>query len=60
LTPVGRERLIEARPTHIEGVRRVFLSHLSADEQQALAECWAKLLPASEIEADAGCPASTA
>jgi DNA-binding MarR family transcriptional regulator len=59
LTPVGRERLIEARSTHIEGVRRVFLSHLSADEQQALAECWAKLLPASEVEADAGCPAST-
>jgi DNA-binding MarR family transcriptional regulator len=59
LTIAGRERLVEARPTHIEGVRRVFLSHLSAAEQQALAECWAKLLPASELEAGPACSEST-
>lgn len=59
LTTAGRERLVEARPTHIEGVRRVFLSHLSAAEQQALAACWAKLLPASELEAGPACAQST-
>ncbi|MBJ7343091.1 MAG: MarR family transcriptional regulator [Solirubrobacteraceae bacterium] len=56
LTVTGRERLAQARPTHLEGVRRVFLGHLSSAEQQALAVCWSKLLPASEVEAD--CPAS--
>jgi DNA-binding MarR family transcriptional regulator len=56
LTPAGRDLLNEARPTHIEGVRRVFLGHLSSAEQEALAECWSKLLPASEVEVD--CPAS--
>ena len=53
LTDAGRERLAEARPTHLEGVRRVFLGHLSAEEQQALADCWAKVLPAAQV-ADAG------
>lgn len=52
LTPAGRERLIAARPTHLEGVRRVFLSNLTASEQQALAECWAKILPANEVAVD--------
>jgi DNA-binding MarR family transcriptional regulator len=56
LTPAGRDLLNEARPTHIEGVRRVFLGHLSSAEQEALAECWSKLLPASEVAVD--CPAS--
>ncbi|MCX6370123.1 MAG: MarR family transcriptional regulator [Solirubrobacterales bacterium] len=37
LTDAGRERLAEARP----------------EEQQALADCWAKVLPAAEV-ADAG------
>ena len=54
LTVTGRERLAQARPTHLEGVRRVFLGHLSRAEQQALAVCWSKLLPASEVD----CPAS--
>ena len=53
LTQAGRERLSEARATHIEGVRRVFLGHLSAAEQQSLADCWAKVLPAAD--ADCGC-----
>ena len=39
LTVTGRERLAQARPTHLEGVRRVFLDHLSSAEQQALAVC---------------------
>jgi len=57
LTAAGHELLSAARPTHIEGVRRVFLSHLSSADQQALAECWSKLLPASDGEPD--CAAST-
>jgi len=55
LTDAGRGRLAEARPTHLEGVRRVFLGHLSAAEQDALAECWAKVLPASAVEDDGDC-----
>jgi DNA-binding MarR family transcriptional regulator len=55
LTDAGRGRLAEARPTHHEGVRRVFLGHLSAAEQDALAECWAKVLPASAVENDGEC-----
>jgi DNA-binding MarR family transcriptional regulator len=53
LTASGSERLSEARPTHIEGVRRVFLGHLSTAEQQSLADCWAKILP--DDDADCGC-----
>ncbi len=55
LTSAGRERLLEARPTHIEGIRRVFLGQLSGAEQQALAECWDKVLAASETETDCTC-----
>ncbi|MSX11464.1 MAG: MarR family transcriptional regulator [Actinobacteria bacterium] len=55
LTPAGRERLIAARPTHLEGVRRVFLSHLTVDEQQALVEAWAKILPAASVADDGDC-----
>ena len=58
LTVTGRERLAQARPTHLEGVRRVFLGHLSSAEQQALAVCWSKLLPASEADCPASQPAA--
>lgn len=55
LTDAGRGRLAESRPTHLEGVRRVFLGHLTAAEQDALAECWAKVLPASAVGNDGDC-----
>lgn len=43
LTPAGRARLEEAAPTHVCGVRRHFLNHLSAAQQAALADALAPL-----------------
>lgn len=44
LEPVGRAKLDAARGTHLEGVRRSFLSHLDAGEQDALGDLWARVL----------------
>lgn len=44
LTPLGLRRLQEARRTHHEVVRRRFLGRLTADDQEALARCWHKIL----------------
>ncbi len=49
LTDAGRERLLAARSTHLEGVRRVFLDRLTAAEQQSLADCWAQILPEAAV-----------
>jgi DNA-binding MarR family transcriptional regulator len=43
LTPEGRHALDEARPTHIDGVRRRFLSSLDQREQGRLGDLWDKL-----------------
>jgi DNA-binding MarR family transcriptional regulator len=43
LTPAGRARLAAARPTHLAGVRRHFLGHLSAREQRDLGALWKRL-----------------
>ena len=43
LTPAGRERLDAARPDHLAGVRRHFLSQLEPGELEALAALWARL-----------------
>ena len=45
LTPLGRERLAEARETHLAGVRRLFLDHFSDAEQETLAGFWERVLP---------------
>src|SRR3954464_11485779 len=45
LTPAGREKLTAARRTHLDGVRRHFVEHLSADELEGLGEVWSKVLP---------------
>jgi len=45
LTPVGREKLTAARRTHLDGVRRHFVEHLSAEELERLGEIWAKVSP---------------
>src|SRR3954451_3180500 len=45
LTGPGREKLDVARRTHLDGVRRHFLAHLSDDELDGLAELWDKVLP---------------
>ncbi len=48
LTPAGREKLAAARPAHLNGVHRHFLSHLSGADQRRLAEIWQRLLGEAE------------
>ena len=43
LSPAGRKALKQATPTHIEGVRRLFLSCLEDDDQVHLAGVWDRL-----------------
>jgi DNA-binding MarR family transcriptional regulator len=43
LTASGLEMVTTARRTHLDGVRRHFLSHLSDEEQAALGDVWARL-----------------
>ena len=45
LTEAGRERLQEARATHLEGVRRGFVEHFSEEELDQLAGFWKRLGP---------------
>jgi DNA-binding MarR family transcriptional regulator len=44
LTAGGREKLQAARPDHLNGVRRHFVSHLSASDLDALSHIWERLL----------------
>ena len=44
LTPAGRERLDAARRTHLQGVRRMFLSHLDPEEQDRLGDLWQRVV----------------
>jgi len=43
ITPDGRRVFGAARKTHLDGVRRVFLSHFSRDELRTLGGLWQKL-----------------
>ena len=43
ITPEGRRAFAAARKTHLDGVRRVFLSHFSRDELRTLGGLWQKL-----------------
>jgi DNA-binding MarR family transcriptional regulator len=45
LTEYGRERLHEARATHLSVVREQFLSRFSEDELEMLAELWDRIAP---------------
>jgi DNA-binding MarR family transcriptional regulator len=45
LTVSGREKLTAARRTHLDGVRRHFLEHLSDDELATLGGIWERVLP---------------
>jgi DNA-binding MarR family transcriptional regulator len=49
ITDAGRERFGPARRTHLDGVRRRFLDHLSAGDQRALADAWARIRAAEHI-----------
>jgi DNA-binding MarR family transcriptional regulator len=57
LTDAGHEKLQEARPTHLQGVRRLFLCHFDRHELASLADGWERVLPGAaesrEAEADA-------
>jgi len=45
ITTEGRDLFQSARRTHLDGVRELFLSHLSADELRTLARLWEKVAP---------------
>jgi DNA-binding MarR family transcriptional regulator len=45
LTPAGAAKIGEARPTHLAGVRSLFLDRLSANQQEHLHELWARIVP---------------
>jgi DNA-binding MarR family transcriptional regulator len=50
LTDRGATQLGEARGTHLEGVRRLFLSRFSPQELRHLAECWERLVPGADSQ----------
>src|SRR5829696_7213522 len=46
ITPRGRELFRAARHTHLDGVRRLFLSHFSREQLRTLGALWRQLPPA--------------
>jgi DNA-binding MarR family transcriptional regulator len=44
LTEAGLDRLGEAHPTHLAGVREHFFEHFSEVELRAMAKCWRRVL----------------
>jgi DNA-binding MarR family transcriptional regulator len=47
LTELGARRFAEARSTHLDGVRRLFLSQFSAQELRRLGEAWERVAAAN-------------
>ena len=45
ITDEGRRRLAEARPTHLAGIRRLFVQHFDDDELRRLADVWERVIP---------------
>ena len=45
LTDMGRERLAEARGTHLAVIRSQFFSHFSEQELSVLADMWERIAP---------------
>jgi DNA-binding MarR family transcriptional regulator len=45
LTDAGRQKLAEARATHMAGVRELFLAHFSEPELEAFSEMWERVVP---------------
>jgi DNA-binding MarR family transcriptional regulator len=54
LTDRGEELVARARPTHLAGVRRRFLSHFSEDELAVMAEGWNRVHPGAADVTPAG------
>lgn len=44
LTPAGERKLAEARAAHLQGVRDLFLSRLTPEQQDLLGEAWDAVL----------------
>ena len=44
ITDAGRTRFKEARKTHLDGVRRLYLDHLSDDDKRSLAGLWERMV----------------
>ena len=55
LTDAGREKLGAARATHLAGVRDLFLSHFSDEEQEKLGAAWGRVLPGASAAAGRRC-----
>jgi len=53
LTDAGEAWLARARPTHLDGVRERFLTHLGAEDLELLAGLWERMLPGSTTGAGA-------
>lgn len=51
LTDAGEKKLHAARPTHLAGVRRLFLDHFDARELRDITVLWERLLPGAASEA---------
>ena len=45
LTDAGLTKLAAARATHHDGIRRLFLGHLTATDQIALGDIWSRFFP---------------
>lgn len=52
LTPVGLARLREARPTHLDGVRRLFLHRAGEDALPELGALWSRILDNASAAAE--------
>ena len=50
LTEEGLRRFDEALPTHLAGVRRLFLGLLEPDELERLGAIWKRIVPAAAAE----------
>lgn len=50
ITSAGRRRLEQARPTHLEGVRRHFLSHFDGPDLDRLTEFWERVVPGAAAD----------
>jgi DNA-binding MarR family transcriptional regulator len=49
LTRTGRAKLDEARVSHLEGVRSLYLEHFSVEELELLGSLWERILPHQDL-----------
>lgn len=48
LTAAGYDRLRQASPTHLEGIRRLFVSHLDPEQVKTMASAFSAMLEAED------------